>query len=100
MKAGQHSLTALVDGTVIGYLSFTFQKDNKTDVVLLEDGTYTVSIAENGTGVELHLTLNEEMGILAPTEVKTVHQGSPDAPQTEDNANLFGWWLLLILSAT
>ena len=99
VEPGSHSLTALVDGQVIGYLSFTLQKDNKTDVVLLEDGTYTVSVAENGAGVELHLTLNEEKGTLTPTDVKTVQKGSPNTPQTGDNANLF-WWLLLILCAT
>ena len=97
---GEHSLTALNDDKVIGYLSFTLQKDNKTDVVLLEDGTYTVSVAENGAGVELHLVLNEEKGTLAPIDVKNVQKGSPDAPQTGDNTNLFWWWLLAVLSAT
>ena len=100
VELGEHSLTALSGDKVIGYLSFTLQKDNKTDVVLLEDGTYTVSVAENGAGVELHLTLNEEKGTLTPTDAKTVEQGSPDSPQTGDNTNLFWWWLLVVLSAT
>ena len=56
---GEHSLTALDDDKVIGYLSFELEKDNKADVALLEDGTYTVSIDQNGAGVELHLVLNE-----------------------------------------
>lgn len=98
VEPGEHSLTALRDGKVIGYLSFELKKDNKTDVVLLDDGTYTVSVAENGAGVELHLVLNEEKGTLAPTEAVTVQK--PSTPQTGDNTNLSWWWLLLILSAT
>ena len=98
VEPGEHSLTALDDGKVIGYLSFELKKDNKADAALLEDGTYTVSVAENGAGVELHLVLNEEKGTLAPTEAATVQK--PSTPQTGDNTNLSWWWLLLILSAT
>ena len=98
VEPGEHSLTALDDGKVIGYLSFELKKDNKADVSLLEDGTYTVSIDQNGAGVELHLVLNEEAGTLAPTEAVTVQK--PSTPQTGDNTNLTWWWLLLILSAT
>ena len=96
---GKHSLTALRDGKVIGYLSFELKKDSKTDVVLLEDGTYTVSVAENGAGVELHLVLNEEKGTLAPTDVNTVQKAKVSSSQTGDNRNLL-WWLLLVLCVT
>lgn len=100
VEAGKHSLTALRDGKVIGYLSFELKKDNKADVVLLEDGSYTVSVDKNGAGVELHLVLNEERGTLAPTEIGTIEKADPNSPQTGDNTNLSWWWLLLILSAT
>lgn len=100
VEPGEHSLTALKYGKVIGYLSFELKKDSKTDVVLLDDGTYTVSVAENGAGVELHLVLNEEKGTLAPTEIGTIEKADPNSPQTGDNTNLSWWWLLLILSAT
>ena len=63
---------------------------------LLEDGTYTVSIDQNGAGVELHLVLNEEVGTLAPTEIGTIEKADPNSPQTGDNKNLSWWWLLLI----
>ena len=98
VEPGKHSLTALKDGKVIGYLSFELEKDNKADVSLLEDGTYTVSIDQNGAGVELHLVLSEEAGTLAPTEAAPVQK--PSKPQTGDNTNLSWWWLLLIVSAT
>ena len=100
VEPGKHSLTALKDEKVIGYLSFTLQKDNKTNVVLLEDGTYTVSVDQNGAGVELHLVLNEEAGTLAPTEIGTIEKADPNSPQTGDNTNLTWWWLLAVLSAT
>ena len=100
VEPGKHSLTALKDGKVIGYLSFELKKDNKADVALLEDGTYTVSVDQNGAGVELHLVLNEEAGTLAPTEIGTIEKADPNSPQTGDNTNLSWWWLLLILGAT
>ena len=100
VEPGKHSLTALKDEKVIGYLSFILQKDNKTDVVLLEDGTYIVSVDKNGAGVELHLVLNEERGTLAPTEIGTIEKADPNSPQTGDNTNLSWWWLLAVLSAT
>ena len=98
VEPGEHSLTALDDGKVIGYLSFELKKDNKADVALLEDGTYTVSIDQNGAGVEMHLVLNEEAGTLVPTEAVTVQK--PSTPQTGDNTNLTWWWILAVLSAT
>lgn len=100
VEPGQHSLTALKDGKVIGYLSFELKKDNKADVALLEDGTYTVSVDQNSAGVELHLVLNEEAGTLAPTEIGTIEKADPNAPQTGDNTNLSWWWLLAVLSTT
>ena len=99
VEPGKHSLTALSSGKVIGYLSFELKKDNKADVVLLEDGTYTVSVDKNGAGVELHLVLNEEKGTLAPTEIGTIEKADSNSPQTGDNANLSWWWLLAVLSA-
>ena len=100
VEPGKHSLTALLDGKVIGFLSFELKKDSNTDVVLLDDGTYTVSVAENGAGVELHLVLNEEAGTLAPTEIGTIEKADSNSPQTGDNTNLSWWWLLAVLSVT
>ena len=97
---GVHSLTALKDGKVIGYLSFTLQKDSKADVILLDDGTYIVSVDQNSTGVELHLVLNMENGTLDITDVHTVPNSGSNVPQTGDTVNLSGWWILMIVSTT
>ena len=99
VELGQHSLTALKDGKVIGYLSFALQTDSKTDVVLLHDGTYIVSVDQNGAGVELHLVLNKEKGTLTLIDIDTIHNVFPDVPQTGDDSQLFLWLFLLIVSA-
>lgn len=99
VEPGIHSLTALKDGKVIGYLSFELKKDSKSDVVLLEDGTYTVSVDQTGAGVELHLVLNEEQGTLTPIDIDTIYDAFPDVPQTGDDSQLFLWLTLLLISA-
>ena len=100
VEPGKHSLTALKDGKVIGYLCFALEADVQVDVSLLDDGTYTVSIDKNSAGVELHLILNEDDGTLDPVDVEPVQKADPDTPQTGDNTNLTLWWILLLVSAT
>ena len=95
VEQGQHSLTALKDGKVIGYLSFTLQKDKKTEIILLEDGSYTVTVDQYGVGVDLHLMLSED-GVLVPAEAETIYKS--DIPQTGDNSRLHLWVLLLLIS--
>ncbi len=99
VKPGEHSLTALQDDRVIGYLSFDMKPDSEADVVMLSDGTYTVSVDQNSAGVELHLVLNEEKGALSPADVKTVLRPEPDVPPMGEDTTLSPWWLLLVLSA-
>lgn len=85
VEPAQHSLTAIKSDKVIGYLSFELKKDSKTDISLNENGTYTVLIGQNSAGIELHLELNEENGVIAPVGVKKIHY------------NLWWLWLLLLL---
>ena len=97
VEPGKHSLTALQDSKVIGYLSFEMETDNKADVSMEEDGTYTLLIDQEGAGVELHLVLNEDAGTMVPAEVTTLRK--PSAPQTGDETQLYFWWILLLVSA-
>jgi hypothetical protein len=85
VEPGKHSLTALSESRVIGYLSFDLKEDAESDVSLLEDGTYTVSIDQSGAGVELNLVLNEQAGTIVPTEAQKIAH------------NLWWLWLLLAL---
>lgn len=87
VEPGKHSLTALSESKVIGYLSFDLKEDAESDVSLVEDGTYTVSIDQSGAGVELNLVLNEQAGTIVPTEAKKIAH------------NLWWLWLLLALLA-
>jgi hypothetical protein len=85
VQIGKHSLTALSESRVIGYLSFDLKEDSESDVSLLEDGTYTVSIDQSGAGVELNLVLNEQAGTIIPTGAQKIAH------------NLWWLWLLLAL---
>ena len=96
---GEHSLTALKDGIVVGYLSFDMKKDAQTNLSLLENGSYIVSVDQTGAGVELHLVLNEELGIIAPTEIDTIEKTDPNGPPTGDNTRPLFWLILLLISA-
>lgn len=97
IAAGEHTLTVIKDGKVIGYLSFELKKDNKTDISLNENGTYTVSVDKSGIGVDLQLVLNEEKGTLAPTGSVTVQK--PESPLTGDNSSTKNLWFVLLISA-
>lgn len=83
----EHSLTALSESKVIGYLSFDLKEDTESDVSLLQDGTYTVLIDQGGAGVELNLVLNEQEGTIVPTGAQKIAH------------NLWWLWLLLALLA-
>ena len=87
VEPGKHSLTALSESLVIGYLSFELTEDAKSDVSWLEDGTYTVSLDQSGAGVELNLVLNEQAGTIVPTEAQKIAH------------NMWWLWLLLALLA-
>ena len=87
VEPGKHSLTALSESLVIGYLSFELKEDAESDVSLLEDGTYTVSIDQSSAGVELNLVLNEQAGTIIPTGAQKIAH------------NLWWLWLLLALLA-
>ena len=97
VEAGKHSLTALKDGKVIGYLAFDLQTDSRFHMTLLSDGSYTLFLDENAAGVELHLVLNEETGTLVPSSAVPVPKAF--SPQTGDNTHLQLWWILLFTSA-
>ena len=104
--SGELSLTAIRDGKVLGYLSFTLKEDNKTDLALQADGSYTVFAESNSGGVELTLSLDENTGKLLPSAVKALPKPATDSdadtgigtdkPEEEQNSPPL-WWLLLIL---
>ena len=94
VEMGKHSLTAVNEEKVIGYLSFELSEDTQSNVTLLENGTYTVALDKTSAGVELNLVLNEAMGIIAPAGAATI--AHPELPQ-EPTGSLWWLWLLIII---
>ena len=95
VEMGKHSLTAVNEEKVVGYLSFELTEDVKSDVALLDNGTYTVAIDKTGAGVELNLVLNEALAIISPAGATTI--AHPEVPIQEPANSLWWLWLLLIL---
>lgn len=98
VELGEHSLTALKDGKVIGYLSFYLQEDSRSDVTLLDNGAYILSVDRNGVGIELNLELNAENGTLVPTGISTIAGVTSCIPKTGDSSHIMRWLILLIIS--
>ncbi len=98
VEVGKHSLTALSNGKVIGYLSFELEQNDKVDVSFLEDGAYRVLIDQKGAGVELNLVLNEEFGTMAVSKVIKISKADTNIPSTGDVLHL-SWWIWLLISA-
>ena len=88
VELGKHSLTAVNEQKVVGYLAFEMIEDVMSDVLLVENGTYTVTIDPSGAGVELDLVLNEAMGIIAPTGAVTI---------ARPIYCLWWFWLLIVI---
>ncbi len=99
VEQGEHSLTAIKDGKIIGYLHFLLTNDIDSTVVLNNDSTYNISADQNGAGIDLDLVLNEENGLLSIEDITTIELEQESTPQTEDNFNIHWWWLLLFISA-
>ena len=76
-------MTVINGGKVVGYVTFELTNDNKTDVRLTDDGSYVISLEKNAAGVKLDLVLNEENGVIEPTDVETIEKSL--------------WWLWIIL---
>lgn len=98
VEPGEHSLTALRGGKVIGYLSFELKESSRADVTLLDDGRYILSVDEDGAGVQVNLVLNEEDGTLIPTGIKNIPKPTWDIPKTGDSAHVYFWLLIMIIS--
>lgn len=125
VECGQHSLTAVENGTIIGYVEFVMTEGNASDLSLA-DRIYTVNVNKNEIGINLTLNLTDN-GIISIADVTDVSGGGsfgntgsssgsqagyinsssgsqagntsrPSAPQTEDSANLTLWMGLTIFT--
>lgn len=115
VPCGKHSLTALENGKIVGYMEFVLFEDANT-YFSLNNGVYNVAVNKSEAGVDLtlHLTDTDAMqltavsGIPAPTPAPNTTAATPAPtaapqpvlqrliPQTGDNTPLA---LLILLCA-
>ena len=77
VECGKHSLTALENGVIVGYVEFILLEGNQVDLSLT-DGVYTVNTDQNEIGIDLSLTLESD-DTMRMTEAKEVSS----EPKTE-----------------
>lgn len=104
VESGKHSMTVLKDDRVMGYIEFEIQLGNETSFILLEDGSYLVTIPDDIESVEFDFNLTDDgkieiKNILTSTKQlggdSTQHK---DIPQTGDTYDIHLWITLLFLS--
>ncbi len=81
VECGKHSLTALENGAIVGYVEFILLEGNQVDLSL-KDGVYTVNTNQNAIGIDLVLTLESD-NTMRMTEAKEVS----GEPKTEPASN-------------
>lgn len=88
---GRHSLMALEDGKVVGYVEFLLTESEIAAFHITDNGVYSVTANRNEVGVNLTLTLtdNETIKIKGISDIKG--GTSPTSPQTGDSRNLSFW---------
>lgn len=111
VETGKHSLTVLKDGQAVGYVEFEIQSGDETAFILLEDGSYLVTVPADTESVEFEFNITDD----GKVEIKTVSVsekqpgGDPpqtgggstqpgDIPQTGDDGNIALWIALLFVS--
>ena len=94
VACGKHSLTAIENGKIVGYVEFVMTEGNAVNFSL-SDGIYTVTANQNEIGINLTLNLTENA-----TAVIEAVSGVPAAhgPNTGDNGNVWLWGALILIS--
>ncbi|MCI5727349.1 MAG: carboxypeptidase-like regulatory domain-containing protein [Clostridium sp.] len=100
VECGKHSLTAIQNGKIVGYVEFELTDGTQADVSLLEIGLYNVIANKNEIGVNLNLNLNNDgrMQIDGISGIKGNNDTDSKFMQTGDNSNISFWILILFIS--
>lgn len=85
VECGKHSLTALENGEIVGYVEFILLEGNQVDLSLTE-GVYTVNTNQNAIGMDLVLTL-ESNNTMRMTEAKEVSSEPKTEPASGGNGS-------------
>ena len=105
VECGKHSLTAIENGRIIGYVEFVLA-EGSTANLSLSDGIYTVTANKNEIGINLTLNLEDDgtMSIASVTGIQASgnpgggNQDNTNSPQTGDNTNLLLWLVLMVIA--
>lgn len=85
VECGKHSLTALENGAIVGYVEFILMEGNQVDLSLT-DGVYTVNTNQNAIGIDLVLTLESD-NTMRMTEAKEVSSEPKKEPASGGNGS-------------
>ena len=85
VECGKHSLTALENGVIVGYVEFILMEGNHVDLSLT-DGVYTVNTNQNAVGMDLVLTLEGE-NTMRMTEAKEASGEPKKEPASDGNGS-------------
>ncbi|MGN0115712.1 MAG: hypothetical protein ACI396_10330 [Acutalibacteraceae bacterium] len=114
VSCGKHSLTALENGKIVGYIEFELIEGETVGFKLLDNDTYSVTVDSSKIGVNITLELSED-GVISIEKIDGISGGGvtttttqssstaassvddttvadyPKSPQTGDNANPLIW---------
>ncbi len=95
ITAGSHKLV-VTKGDVTGTVTFVIQKGTETKYVQNADGTYTISVLQGVTTIDISLALDAQNKVTI-SNVNASGNASPDSPQTSDVA---GYVLAIVLAVS
>lgn len=97
VECGKHSLTAIENGRVIGYIELMLTEGDVADLSLA-NGVYTVTVNRNEIGINLALSLTENTAAVVQSLAGIPAAPRPNTPQTGDNGNVWLWGALMLIS--
>lgn len=101
VETGEHSLTALRDGKVVGYLPFSLEESGEgVNVQKLPDGTYRLTVAGNVATLELAVSMQDD-GTMTITKAAAISdkQAEETYPPATGDDSMIGYWLAAMLAA-
>lgn len=101
VEAGPHSLTALRNGKVVGYLPFSLEESGEgVNVQKLPDGTFQLTMAGNVATLELAVSMQDDgtMTITKAEAISDKQAGETYPPATGDDS-MIGYWLTAMTAA-
>lgn len=99
VESGAHSLTALRDGKVVGYLPFLLAEGGEgVNIKKLPDGTFQLAVAGNVATLELAVSMNND-GTMEITKAAAITEKQAEEtypPATGDDTQVLGWAAVML----